>query len=269
MIERRAITSLPKKRSSRRVVILGAAVSVLALGWIAVPRLRRLINKGFEFEPIDDPAGFRRISAGEVSRGIDPFLGLRPAEEGTSDSEIDSLRSNLCQHLFGPDEIPDGVVPIASFSDYRCPYCRVLTQKLAEIEAESGGRVRVTWHEWPLLGDISEVAARAALAAKRQGAYVAFHTRLMQTAFVPTIGYLQDLGNRLGIDAAQLIADMEGAGVDREIAISRGLAGLFGFPGTPALVVGRTVAVGAIGDEELILLIDQERADGPPAVCAR
>ena len=269
MIERRAITSLPKKRSSRRVVILGAAVSVLALGWIAVPRLRQLINKGFEFEPIDDPVDFRRISAGEFSRGIDPFLGLQPAERDTSGSEIDSLRANLCQHLFGPDEIPDGVVPIASFSDYRCPYCRVLTQKLAEIEAESGGRVRVTWHEWPLLGDNSEVAARAALAAKRQGAYFAFHTRLMQTAFVPTTGYLQDLGNRLGIDSAQLIADMEGAGVDREIAISRGLAGLFGFPGTPSLVVGRTVVVGAIGDEKLISLIDQERANGPPAVCAR
>ncbi len=269
MIERRAITSLMKERGSRRVVILGAAVTVLALGWIAVPHLRRLINKGFEFEPIDNPAGFRRISAGEVSRGIDPFLGLRPAEGGISDSEIDSLRSNLCQHLFGPDEIPDGVVPIASFSDYRCPYCRVLAPMLAEIETESAGNVRITWHEWPLLGDISEIAARAALAAKRQGAYVAFSTRLMKTAFIPTAGYLEDLAVRLGIDSAQLTADMEGADVDRELAISRGLAGLFGFPGTPSLVIGRTVVVGAVSEEELLLLIDQERADGPPAVCAR
>ena len=41
--------------------------------------------------------------------------------------------------------------------------------------------------------EVSDLAARTALAAKRQGAYVAFHQRLMRAAFAPTPDYITEL----------------------------------------------------------------------------
>ena len=240
----------------------------MALYWFGLPRIRRLLAPDFAFAPLADPPGFRRLAAGDLSRGIDPFVGLGD-DQAAPVGAARGLRDGLCRALFGVTGVPDGVVPIASFSDYRCPYCRILTQKLAVLEKESRGAVDVTWHEWPLLGATSEMAAKAALAAARQDAYAAFHEKLMGGAFVPTPAYLADLAGRSGIDPDRLIADMNSPGVAAEIEQSRALAALFRFPGTPALVVGRTVVAGAIGDAEIARLVEREREEGPPPGCRR
>ncbi|MEO1689787.1 MAG: DsbA family protein [Pseudomonadota bacterium] len=156
-------------------------------------------------------------------------------------------------------------MPIASFSDYNCPFCKVLTQKLAALE-DAGG-VSVTWHEWPLLGEASMQAAQAALAADAQGAYAAFHKRLMRSRFRPTPEYLREIARSLDIDADRMLSDMASAAVAKRLADTAALSSIFGFPGTPALVVGRTVVVGAISDATLAALVEQERRDGPPEVC--
>ena len=252
---------------NRRKFLLGGLLVVLAAGWVGFSWFRRRNGEEFTFEAISDPAGFRRIAAGKVSRSTSPLAGLNSVTGKYSEDEMATLRAGLCQALFGKSEIPAGIVPVASFSDYRCPYCRVLTKILARIEGETE-TVQVKWHEWPLLGDVSLVAAKAALAARRQGAYQAFHARLMRTAFVPTEGYLRVMAKDLGIDAERLLEDMESEDVAAEIAIARQLAALFRFPGTPSLVVGRTVVSGAISEADLLRLIERERADGPPEACS-
>jgi predicted DsbA family dithiol-disulfide isomerase len=259
-------TGAPPSRLRRNLIAGGVVAGVLGL-WHGAPHVMRLLPRSFDFEPLADPPGFRRIAGGATSGGFDPFAGLSaPRPETGPRVDPDALRADLCGALYGaaPGE---GVVPVASFSDYYCPFCRVLTGRLAAIEAESGGAVRIAWHEWPLLGETSEMAARAALAAKRQGAYVAFHEALMRGVFVATPAFLANLAGRLGIDAARMLADMDSAETARAIAETRALARLFGFPGTPALIVGRTVVVGEIDDATLRALIDRERADGPIPAC--
>jgi predicted DsbA family dithiol-disulfide isomerase len=233
----------------RRAVASRVAASIL--------RLRR--SRG--------PGGFRRLAGGATSGGIDPFAGLSAPGAPQPTIPEEALRADLCRALFGERPGP-GVTPVASFSDYYCPYCRVLTRKLSAIEDESGGAVRVAWREWPLLGGASETAAKAALAAKRQGAYADFHAALMRSGFVPTPAFIDALATRIGVDPARMRADMASPEVAYEIAEARSLARLFGFPGTPALVVGRTVVVGEISDVTLRALIARERADGPPPGCA-
>jgi protein-disulfide isomerase len=248
----------------RRRLILGAAAAG-AIGLMnAGPLLRRLLPQDFDFAALDDPPGFRRLAGGATSGGIDPFAGIGGGGPSPETADPAALRADLCRVLYG-GRPSAGVVPIASFSDYYCPYCRVLTRTLAAIEAEGG--VRVAWHEWPLLGETSEVAARAALAAERQGAYPEFQAALMRGGFVPTPAFLESLAARIGIDAQRMLADMDSGATARAIAESRGLARLFGFPGTPALVVGRTVVMGAIDDARLRALIAREREDGPPPGC--
>ncbi|SEA79113.1 DsbA family protein [Rubrimonas cliftonensis] len=248
---------------SRRLLLLGGAAAGGAALYLGAPALLRLAPQRFDFAEMTAPAGFRTLEGGSVSAGFDPLAGLssRPGEA----TAPDVLRADLCARLFGAPPAP-GVVPVASFSDYACPFCRVLTERLAAI-AETPG-VAVRWHEWPLLGPRSEALARAALAAARQDAYPAFHAALMGSAFVPTGAYLRALAERNGLDPERLLADMTGEAVSRRLADSRGLARLYGFIGTPALVVGRTVVQGAITEARLRALIDLEREAGPPPGCA-
>ncbi|PWJ15830.1 DsbA family protein [Jannaschia seohaensis] len=255
-------TPRPLPRRGALLAIAAAAVGA----WWAWPRIAPHFVGVFDFEPLDDPPGFRRIAAGETSGIAQPFIGLEAP--GAADSPLPpaELRANLCGSLFGGPS-PAGAVPIAAFSDYNCPFCRVLTERLSDLQARSESGVRVTWHEWPRLGTASVAAARAALAADMQGAYAAFHRRLMRSRFVPTPEYLQALAREIGVDGDRLRADMESDAVSQRLRITSALARLFGFVGTPALVVGRTVVVGAVSEPVLAALLDQERREGPPPVC--
>jgi predicted DsbA family dithiol-disulfide isomerase len=226
-----------------------------------------LFATDFEFKAIERPAGFRRITGGDSSSGFDLFVGLEEGPDAEMVETTDQVRTRLCETLYSAGEGDAGVVPVASFSDYNCPYCRALTIRLSQIEDTSFGSVQISWHELPLLGEASLMAAKAALAAKRQGAYVAFHKRLMRTPFRTTPEYLEVLAEDIGVDKAQLLEDMESEGVRRELHESSALAKVFGFVGTPALVVGRTVIQGQIGDARLNRLIERERADGAIAAC--
>lgn len=256
----------PSSRLRRNVIAGGVVAGVLGL-WHGAPWLRQWLPREFDFEPVEGIEGFRRLAGGATSGGFDPFAGLSaPSPQTGPRIDLAELRADLCNVLFEASPA-QGVVPIASFSDYYCPFCRVLTQRLAEIEAGSGGAVRIAWHEWPLLGATSEVAAKAALAAKRQGAYIGFQKALMRGAFVATPAFLSSLATRLEINPDQMLADMERTETARAIAESRALARLFGFPGTPALVVGRTVVVGETSEATLRALIERERVDGPVAAC--
>ena len=255
--------------SSRRNLVIGGLA--IAGGYAALrfgpPAVAGLFAGDFDFEPIERPAGFRRIAGGDSSSGFNLFMGLDDAPDPAMAATVARIEGRICETLYGSETEP-GVVPMASFSDYNCPYCRALTIRLSKIEAASAGGVRIAWHELPLLGEASMVAARAALAAKRQGAYVAFHKRLMRTPFGATPEYLEVLAEDIGVDETRLLADMQGEDVQRELRESGALADIFAFIGTPALVVGRTVVQGEIGEARLGSLIERERADGPIEACA-
>jgi len=248
--------------AGRRTVLLALAAAGVGAWW-AWPRLASLFVGDFDFEPLESPPGFRRIAAGRTSGMPSPFIGLEvPGERGAPPA----APTDLCRALFGAPPAP-GVVPIAAFSDYNCPFCRVLTESLAELESRSAGDVRIMWHELPLLGPTSVSAARAALAADMQGGYAAFHERLMRARFVPTTEFLEVLARDIGLDPARLLKDMEGDAVSDRLRDTEAVARVFGFIGTPALVIGRTVVVGAVSDAVIAALVEQERRDGPPPAC--
>ncbi|TCO74225.1 DSBA-like thioredoxin domain-containing protein [Rhodovulum euryhalinum] len=241
----------------------------LAYGALASgPNLwRRVFPAAFDFSEIPGLPGFRRIGQGAVSAGSPVLIGLDAGAPAPPRAAPGELRADLCAHLFG-GAIGTGAVPVAYFSDVRCSYCRVLTPLVHERSSGAAASIRLAWHELPLLGESSVLAARAALAAGFQGAGPAIHARLAATRLVPTQAALVRLAEDIGIDGARLVADMAAPRVDRQLAVSLGLAGLFGFPGTPALVVGRTAVLGRIEAGDLDRLIALEAAEAATAPCA-
>ncbi|MWD29311.1 thioredoxin domain-containing protein [Aquicoccus sp. SCR17] len=250
----------------RRIIAVGGVVAIGA-GYSFARKFAGHFTPPPEFEPISDPAGFRRVSGGSSSLGANPFAGLDGTSEESSGLPVTEVRDSICTALYGEEPLAPGTVPVASFSDFYCPYCRVQTKELARLEDRMGDKIRVAWHELPLLGEASLLASRAALAAKRQGAYVRFQERLISTPFRANPGYLKALSEEIGISYSRLTADMSSDDVGHDIQVSAALADIFGFVGTPALVIGRTVIQGQVGAATLKRIIELERADGWSQVC--
>jgi 2-hydroxychromene-2-carboxylate isomerase len=94
-----------------------------------------------------------------------------------------------------------------------------------------------------------------------------FHDRLMGTPIVPNDAYLRRIATDAGIDGDRLLDDMASDAVTDQLARTARLARLFGFYGTPALVVGRTALLGSVEKWQLRRLIEMEGTSSEPAPC--
>ncbi|MEM8580126.1 MAG: DsbA family protein [Pseudomonadota bacterium] len=257
------------RRLGRRAVIV-AGLTAGAIGWTELvwPKLAALIAPDLAFAPIPTAPGFRRMTrSGSTSNGLgDPFVGVTIPSSGKPQPVAIPGRINApCDALFGPARPKR--VPIAVFTDFNCPYCRVLDARLFELAGARANEVSLKVHQLPLLGQESVWAARGALAAGQQDAYIPFHKRLMTAAFAIDPDYLRLVARNLSLDEDQLMQDALGPEVDQEIAISQLLAQRLGVFGTPGLVVGRTLALGNISDNTLDQLIAIEAAETTDLPC--
>lgn len=240
--------------ATRRAILIAA--TVFGGAWALGPTVRSFLRPPFQFEPIPNVPGFFQLTAGEVTSGLTPFSGLDSSALSVSEDALDALRADLCGSVH---KVPaPGAVPVAVFTDYNCPLCRTLNEDIQRL-SQRDPPLSVTYHEWPRIAPSSEPAARAALAARRQGAYLEFHRRLMRTRFQPNEAYLMDVSGSVGIDGAQLIDDMRHPSVDTALARAAGLATLFALPGTPAMIIGRRLIIGRVSEEELRDLIRLEK----------
>lgn len=147
---------------------------------------------------------------------------------------------------------PDGDVAVVEFFDYRCPYCKIMaTNKFIET-LEQDGNVRIVMKEWPILGPESEFAARAALAAHRQGKYRELHMALFEFKGKVTNPDVLAIAEKLGLDMNRLKADMDSPEVTKELRDNRDLAKAIGVNGTPAFVIDDQLIPGAVDMSEIM-----------------
>ena len=145
---------------------------------------------------------------------------------------------------------PNGDVTVVEFLDYRCPYCKAMHQPIADMIA-ADGNVKVVVKEFPILGDDFLFAARAALAAGKQGKYAEMHTALMTFKGKLSARDVENAATQLGLDVVRLKDDMAAPEVDQELQQNYNLAESLGINGTPAFVIGDTLIPGAIKLEDL------------------
>ena len=153
---------------------------------------------------------------------------------------------------------PEGDVTVVEFFDYNCPYCRRVKPHIEALLQEDPN-VRVVYREWPILGDGSVFAARAALASREQGKYEEFHWALMGMAGRAEEASVIQLAEQVGLDIAQLRRDMDAPEIDAHIAVSMELSRALGFNGTPSFVIGDALVPGVIQAEQMIRLAQEAR----------
>ena len=154
---------------------------------------------------------------------------------------------------------PEGDAVVVEFFDYNCPYCkRAAADVKALLAADSN--VRVVYREWPILGEGSVFATRAALAARAQDKYDEMHEGLMEMRGRAEEASVLALARSVGLDVDQLVADMRSDAVNNHIATSEQLAQSLGFTGTPSFVIGDALVPGAVPLAELQGYIAEARS---------
>ncbi len=151
-----------------------------------------------------------------------------------------------------------GDVTLVMFSDYACGYCRTSVPDINRLLAEDP-KLKVVWREIPILGPGSEIAARAGLAAARQGKFLPFHTRMF-AAGRPVAGKVAAVARTLGVNMAQFQQDAASAAVTAEMQANLTLANsLDEGIATPTFVIGGQLLKGAVGYDALKAAVGEAR----------
>ncbi len=155
---------------------------------------------------------------------------------------------------------PDGDVTVVEFFDYNCGYCKRALEDINTV-LEQDKNVRFIFKEYPILGPSSEVAARWAEAAHRQGKYFEFHQAVMHSMNPLNEENLEKIGKDVGLDVEKLKTDANSAEVRTSVTDSRNLGMSMHVQGTPGFIINGKFYGGYLGPEGFKRAIDEARKE--------
>lgn len=161
---------------------------------------------------------------------------------------------------------PKGDVTMVEFMDYNCGWCKRSVGEVSKL-LEQDKNLKVVFKEFPIFGEGSEYAARAALAATRQGKYWDLHRALFAHEGKVDAEVTDQLAEAQGIDMAQLKKDMEDPAIAGAIGANHALGQSLMITGTPAFIIDRTVVPGYLPIDGLQSEIDKVRKAGGCSLC--
>lgn len=168
-----------------------------------------------------------------------------------------------------PDDRPglganEALVTIVLFSDFQCPYCARIGPVMHDL-VERNDDVRVVFRNFPL-GNHKQArpAAKAALAAGRQGQFWEMHDLLFsRRKEIPELARdnFTVLAVELSLDLDQFAADYRDPTLDQQINEDQRVARRFAVGGTPAGFINGRFIDGARDLEGYEALVETERAE--------
>ena len=209
----------------------------------------------------------RRQVLGLLGAGA-AMLGLAPRPTLAQGSDETVLTEAL---VLRDPEIPvvgnaSGDITIVEYFDYQCPYCRKVEPELRQV-VKDDGKVRLVLKDWPILGPVSVVAARMALASKYQDKFLQAHEALIGVNSRLTEPRIRELLAGAGIDVDRLTRDLatNAKAIDAILARNNDQATAFGFNGTPSFIVGKFRVPGVL----TMAQFDQAIADARKAAAKK
>jgi protein-disulfide isomerase len=163
---------------------------------------------------------------------------------------------------------PDGDVTVVEFFDYNCGYCRRALPELVKLIG-SDDKVRIVFKELPIFGEESEWAAKAALAAGKQGKYFEMHQKMYAAPGKADKEKALRVAAEIGLDVPQLEKDMEDPKIAEALEETKNLAQKLGLQGTPLYLIGDRMIAGAPDDlyDQLVAKVAEIREKGCTVTC--
>jgi len=257
------------ERYSTRRILAWAVVPVLVLGAAAV-----LIGKSPGVH-LTTAAVAADMTQAEFEQRVRNYLLEHPEvvgeairrlqakqdAEDAADTKV-AFKAHTAEVFHDPDSPvggnPDGNVTVVEFFDYNCPYCKMMAPLVTQAEA-ADPQLRIVYKEFPILGPGSVFAAKAALAAVKQGKYEAFHRALYQVRGHVDEAKVLEVAGTVGLDVGRLKADMQDKAIEDDLTRNGELGQVLHITGTPGFVVGDRVTTGAMDMTAFRSLIDDAR----------
>ncbi len=155
---------------------------------------------------------------------------------------------------------PKGDITLTEFFDYNCPYCRTNMADVQRLIADDP-KLRVVFREWPVFGEGSMFAAKAALASLQQGKYWPFHEALMTMKGRAEEATVLRAARQAGLDVDRLRVDMEKREILDQIYETMDLADTMMLTGTPTFIAGHEASFGKLSLDDLKQLVATARKD--------
>ena len=201
----------------------------------------------------------------EIIDAVEAHATKQAKEDGATESKLDKAPEGLYDYALTPfTGAKDGDVTIVQFFDYNCGFCKRAAPDVLRVSKEDP-KVKVLFKELPILSDSSELAARWALAANKQGKYVAFHEKLMSHNGAIDESVLEKYAKEISLDVEKLKKEAQSTDTTDALNKNIELARAMSIRGTPFFVIGDQKVPGAIGYTRLKQLVEETRAAAPAA----
>jgi protein-disulfide isomerase len=135
----------------------------------------------------------------------------------------------------------NGKVTVHEWSDFQCPFCKLVEPTLQKLLGDYGSRLKLVWHDLPLPAHPdASLAARAAREAFAQGGTTAFwamHDDLFAHPSQLTRYDLDGYARALKLDMGKWKAALDGDAHQSEIDADKRAADGMSIDGTPGFVI--------------------------------
>jgi protein-disulfide isomerase len=129
-------------------------------------------------------------------------------------------------------------VVVNIFSDFQCPVCTRAADPIKQLAADFPGKVKVVFRNNALPSHSrAEPAARAALAAARQGRFWEYHDLLFRNMRARDDAALRGFASQIGLDLERWDRDVADPQIAEQVKNESAAAVRLGVPGTPGLFV--------------------------------
>lgn len=135
---------------------------------------------------------------------------------------------------------PKGDVTIVEFFDYQCSHCKNVSPIVGQV-MKSDPQVRVIYKNLPIFGANSVLAAKAGLAAQKQGKFTAMHEALMKAENPLTSDIVFKIAKEQGLDVTALQKEIASPALEQATKANYQLAEALGVSFTPAFIIASRV----------------------------
>lgn len=222
-----------------RLGVAALAVSVVALGLAAAPW----------FGGMDGRVRAYLLSHPEV---LDEMVQARQSREDQQRVETINAAAAANPGLLAPDPRDpafgpaDAKVTVIEFFDFRCPGCKAVTPDLLRL-VRAHPEVRFVFKDWPILDQpgrppVSQLAARAALAAHQQGKYLAVYEAMLREPALDEASIQRILAAN-GVDLTRAEVTINAPETTRHLTDIHTVASTLRLVGTPTFFInGKTTS---------------------------
>ena len=152
----------------------------------------------------------------------------------------------------------NAAVTVVEFSDFECPFCKRGADTVKEILKAYPKDVRVVFKNLPLpFHKNADSAARAALAAGKQGKFWEMHDALFDNQQGLGEALYMAKAKELGLKVDQFKKDMESDAIKKAVEADKAQAQKAGISGTPGFSVNGVLVKGAYPFAHFKTIIDR------------